>query len=66
MIIELVEINDDERVSLHFENETKVKPKFIQYWNYKEGGKPYLFCFKPMPNNNNKKTRKNRFSGNTL
>jgi hypothetical protein len=53
MLIQLVEINDNERVSLHYETNANI-PKFIQYWNYEKNIKPQLYTFKK------NQTRKNK------
>jgi hypothetical protein len=62
MIIQLIEINDDERLSVHYDFDKPEKPRFIQYWNYKTETKPVIYYLKKA--NHNKKTRKNYFAKN--
>lgn len=56
MLIQLIELNDDERISVHFDKDNA--PRFIQYWNNKAKEKPQVY-FRKKPANF-KKTRKNR------
>lgn len=58
MLIQLIEISDDERISVHYEFDKPDIPRFIQYWNNKTDAKPLIFYQKKPVTF--RKTRKNR------